>query len=138
MPQLFLCQNFPSPDYSHLLTRMTANIDKREFTKSLITVGYPSKRKARTTVGIWRARMLKNMVAGYLNDNLSLTNYFVNLEGSEKATVSFLFAQALTHWFAQNHMNIYYLVHVIGADESYDSSGAMVTLKRGSAAPQKK
>lgn len=130
MPQQFRLQNFPA-SYSALTGVLSDTISRKEFSRSLITVGYPSRRKGKMHVGAWRAVILKNMALGYLKDDMSVSEYFLNLEGSEKATVSFLFGQAMTHWFAQKYMNMFYLVHVAGADEQYDLVDITAPIKLG-------
>jgi hypothetical protein len=44
------------------------------------------------------------LVQGYLDDGLSTTLYFRNLEQSEKVGVSFLLREAVAHWCALHHM----------------------------------
>jgi hypothetical protein len=58
--------------------------------------------------------MLVAMATGYLDRSLNTTAYFRNLEQTEKVGVSFLLGEAFTHWYAQDRMNIEYLVHVAG------------------------
>jgi hypothetical protein len=82
--------------------------------RSLLTVGYPSRRAAVRKVGVWRERMLVTMATGYLDDSLRTTRYFRNLEQTEKVGVSFLLGEAFTHWYAQTQMRIECLVHVAG------------------------
>lgn len=82
--------------------------------RSLLTVGYPSRRAAIRVVGPWRERMLVAMATGYLDRSLRTTAYFRSLERTEKVGVSFLLGEAFTHWYAQNRMDIEYLVHVAG------------------------
>jgi hypothetical protein len=57
--------------------------------RSLLTVGYPSRRAAVRVVGPWRERMLVAMATGYLDRSLNTTSYFRNLEQTEKVGVSF-------------------------------------------------
>lgn len=95
----------------------TLGATRADIVRSLLTVGYPSRKVAVRTVGRWRERMLSAMARGYLTSNLGTTRYFRSLEQSEKAGVSFLFGEAFTHWYAQYHMNIEYLVHVAGVKD---------------------
>ncbi|MGV1964362.1 hypothetical protein ACQZ5O_27785, partial [Agrobacterium sp. 22-222-1] len=44
--------------------------------RSLLTVGYPSRRAAVRTVGPWREKMLVAMATGYLDASLNTTAYF--------------------------------------------------------------
>lgn len=87
---------------------------RADIIRSLLTVGYPSRREAVKIVGRWRERMLVAMATGYLDRNLRTTQYFRSLEQTEKVGVSFLLGEAFTHWFAQRYMDIEYLVHVAG------------------------
>ncbi len=104
--------------------------------RSLLTVGYPSRKAAVGVVGPWRERMLVAMATGYLGPSLSTTAYFRNLEQTEKVGVSFLLGEAFTHWYAQARMNIEYLVHVAGlATCNWVSPSSPVAPKVGAAAP---
>jgi hypothetical protein len=94
------------------ITSLTAT--RPDIIRSLLTVGYPSRRAAVSVVGPWRERMLVAMATGYLDSTLNTTSYFRNLEQTEKVGVSFLLGEAFTHWYAQDRMNIEYLVHVAG------------------------
>ncbi|MGV1767550.1 MULTISPECIES: hypothetical protein [Rhizobium/Agrobacterium group] len=97
--------------------------------RSLLTVGYPSRRAAVRTVGPWREKMLVAMATGY----------FRSLEQSEKVGVSFLFGEAFTHWYAQSQMSVQYLVHVAGlASCRWGSPTAPVAPKAGAAPPPPK
>lgn len=86
--------------------------------------------------------MLANMVQGYLDTDLKTTAYFRNLEGSEKGTVSFLFAQAFSLWFAQEFMDIYHLVHVNNTGDSRNRTAYRKTWhhkpKSGASTPKQK
>jgi hypothetical protein len=90
------------------------NATRPDIIRSLLTVGYPSRRAAARVVGPWRERMLVAMATGYLDRSLNTTSYFRSLEQTEKVGVSFLLGEAFTHWYAQDRMNIEYLVHVAG------------------------
>jgi hypothetical protein len=92
----------------------TLPASRADIIRSLITVGYPSRKVAVKTVGRWRERMLLAMATGYLYPNLRTTRYFRSLEQTEKVGVSFLLGEAFTHWYAERYMNIEYLVHVAG------------------------
>jgi hypothetical protein len=87
---------------------------RADIIRSLLTVGYPSRKEAVKVVGRWRERMLVAMATGYLDRGLRTTRYFRSLEQTEKVGVSFLLGEAFTHWYAQRHMDIEYLVHVAG------------------------
>jgi hypothetical protein len=118
-------------------TDITAS--RADIIRSLLTVGYPSRKKAIRTVGPWRIRMLSAMAYGYLDRALRTTEYFRNLEQTEKVGVSFLFGQAFTHWFAQDRMDIPFLLHVAGLPSTtWASSSAAVTPKTGATAPSPK
>ncbi|AYM09449.1 MULTISPECIES: hypothetical protein [Rhizobium/Agrobacterium group] len=107
--------------------------------RSLLTVGYPSRRAAVRTVGPWREKMLVAMATGYLDASLNTTAYFRSLEQSEKVGVSFLFGEAFTHWYAQSQMSVQYLVHVAGlASCRWGSPTAPVAPKAGAAPPPPK
>src|SRR5262249_35042823 len=94
------------------VTRLSAT--RPDLIRSLLTVGYPSRRAAVRVVGRWRERMLVAMATGYLDHDLNTTQYFRSLEQTEKVGVSFLLGEAFTHWYAQCCMNIEFLVHVAG------------------------
>lgn len=87
---------------------------RTDIIRSLLTVGYPSRKAAVKVVGRWRERMLVAMATGYLDRGLNTTTYFRNLEQTEKVGVSFLLGEAFTHWYAQQKMSIEFLVHVAG------------------------
>lgn len=95
----------------------TLGATRADIIRSLLTVGYPSRKVAVKVVGRWRERMLSAMATGYLTPNLRTTRYFRSLEQTEKVGVSFLLGEAFTHWYAQQHMNIEYLVHVAGVKD---------------------
>jgi hypothetical protein len=63
---------------------------RADIIRSLLTVGYPSRKAALRKVGPWRVRMLVAMATGYLDRALNTTQYFRNLEQTEKVGVSFL------------------------------------------------
>lgn len=107
--------------------------------RSLLTVGYPSRRAAVRVVGPWREKMLFAMATGYLDLSLNTTQYFRNLEQTEKAAISFLFGEAFTHWYAQAKMNIQYLVHVAGLSScGWSTASTPISLKAGALAPAAK
>jgi hypothetical protein len=112
---------------------------RADIIRSLLTVGYPSRRKALRKVGPWRIRMLSAMAYGYLDQALRTTEYFRNLEQTEKVGVSFLLGQAFTHWFAQDRMDIPFLVHVAGLRSTvWGTSSATVPPKTGASPPSPK
>ena len=118
---------------------LTLTATRADFIRSLLTVGYPSRRAAIRTVGRWREEMLVAMATGYLDHNLHTTTYFRNLEQTEKAAVSFLFGEAFTHWCAQDRMNIEYLVHVAGLRScTWGAATTPVTPKPGALPPAPK
>lgn len=100
--------------YKHLNGVNPIDATRADIIRSLLTVGYLSRRDAANTVGRWRELMMVAMGMGYLDSHLRTTSYFNNLEASEKVGVSFLFGEAFTHWFAQSKMSIPYLQHVQG------------------------
>ncbi|MCP1760973.1 hypothetical protein [Bradyrhizobium japonicum] len=104
--------------------------------RSLLTVGYPSRKAALRKVGPWRIRMLSAMGYGYLDLALRTTAYFRNLEQTEKVGVSFLLGQAFTHWFAQERMDIAFLLHVAGfGSATWGTSSAGASPKTGASPP---
>ena len=107
--------------------------------RSLLTVGYPSRRVAVRKVGVWRERMLVAMATGYLDRSLRTTRYFRDLEQTEKVGVSFLLGEAFTHWYAQNQMSVEYLVHVAGLSTcKWVAPSVGVAPKQGASAPAPK
>lgn len=80
--------------------------------RSMLVVGYPSRKSAQTIGGLWRAALLDSMVQGYVSPNLKPTSYFDNLEQSERGAMSFLLSQAFTHLAATQCLGARYLVHV--------------------------
>ncbi|MCA1551085.1 hypothetical protein I6F36_30080 [Bradyrhizobium sp. BRP19] len=112
---------------------------RADIIRSLLTVGYPSPKKAIRKVGLWRTRMLSAMAYGYLDRKLRTTEYFRNLEQTEKVGVSFLLGQAFTHWFAQDRMGIEFLEHVAGFKSiTWGTSSATVSPKTGASTPSPK
>lgn len=112
---------------------------RADIIRSLLTVGYPSRKEAITVVGRWRERMLVAMATGYLDRDLQTTRYFRNLEQTEKVGVSFLLGEAFTHWYAQRYMDIEYLVHVADSQESkWIAPTKSVTPKTGATPPSPK
>jgi hypothetical protein len=125
--------------FASLNGTLTLTATRPDFIRSLLTVGYPSRRAAIRTVGRWREEMLVAMATGYLDHNLHTTTYFRNLEQTEKAAVSFLFGEAFTHWCAQDRMNIEYLVHVAGLRScTWGAATTPVTPKPGALPPAPK
>jgi hypothetical protein len=55
--------------------------------RSLLTVGYLSRKAAIKSVGRWREKLLVALTTGYLDRKLGTTPYFRNLERSEKVGV---------------------------------------------------
>ncbi len=112
---------------------------RQDIIRSLLTVGYPSRKAAVSVVGRWRERMLVAMATGYLDRALNTTAYFRNLEQTEKVGVSFLLGEAFTHWYAQDRMRIEYLVHVAGLSTcTWVSPTTRVAPKLGAATPSPK
>jgi hypothetical protein len=112
---------------------------RADIIRSLLTVGYPSRKKALRKVGPWRVRMLSAMAYLYLDRALTTTQYFRNLEQTEKVGVSFLLGEAFTHWFAQDRMGVEFLVHVAGLNSTvWGASSAAVTPKTGASPPSPK
>lgn len=119
-----------SPPYHALNGTRAINATKLDIIRSMLCVGYPSRNAAIRHVGIWRARMLTALVTGYLDDTLATTQYFDNLEQSEKAGASFLLGEAFTHWYAESRMNVRILVHVRGLPGCvWNGTGAPFALK---------
>lgn len=108
--------NFSPVDYPHLPASTTIKPSRAAIERALLMVGYPSRFSATSFVGPWRAKMLSNLVQGYLDDvTLGTTDYFRNLEPSERSATSFLLGQAFTYWAAQRFLDIQLLVHVSGS-----------------------
>ncbi|GKQ49154.1 hypothetical protein [Bradyrhizobium sp. Ce-3] len=113
---------------------------RSDIIRSLLEVGYQSRKKAVRKVGPWRARMLVAMATGYLDRSLNTTQYFRNLEQTEKVGVSFLLGEAFTHWFAQDRMDVEFLVHVAGLESTVwdTSSNKLAAAKPGASPPSLK
>ena len=125
--------------FSALNGTKTLSATRADIIRSLLTVGYPSRKVAVKVVGRWRERMLLAMATGYLDQNLRTTRYFRSLEQTEKVGVSFLLGQAFTHWYAERYMNIEYLVHFAGvADCKWVTPTKAVAPKAGAAPPPAK
>ncbi|WP_244441940.1 hypothetical protein [Bradyrhizobium diazoefficiens] len=109
---------------------------RADIIRSLLTVGYPSRKEAVKVVGRWRERMLVAMATGYLDRSLRTTRYFRSLEQTEKVGVSFLLGEAFTHWYAQRHMDVEYLVHVTGVrDCKWVTPAKSMAVKSGASPP---
>lgn len=108
------CSGFPAATHAALNALTDLSVDLQDLTRAAMTVGYPSRKMAIAQVGAWRARALRHLVHGYVTPGLAPTNYFRNLETTEKAAMSFLLAEAFTLLFAQKAMGLWYLVHVRG------------------------
>lgn len=107
--------------------------------RSLLTVGYPSRRHAIRLVGSWRETMLVAMATGYLQPSLHTTSYYRSLEQTEKVGVSFLLGEAFTHWYAQSQMKVTILLHVASlASCRWATTTMPVTPKVGAAPPPPK
>ncbi|BBO01988.1 MULTISPECIES: hypothetical protein [Bradyrhizobium] len=125
--------------FAHLNVSADITATRADIIRSLLTVGYPSRKKAIRKVGPWRTRMLSALAIGYLDRALRTTEYFRNLEQTEKVGVSFLLGQAFTHWFAQDRMDIPFLVHVAGLKTTtWGTSSAAVPTKTGASTPSPK
>lgn len=133
MPSNIHASGFP-PSLAHLNSNVPMHATRLDLARSLLTVGYISRQAATREVGPWRAKLLLALVRGYLTPDLEITKYFRNLEQSEKAGISFLLGQAFTHWYAQEFMDMQYLVHVRHL-KSYHlaTTTAMVLPKPGAA-----
>jgi hypothetical protein len=131
-------KNFSGP-FSLLNGSALLTATRSDIIRSLLTVGYPSRRAALTKVGAWRERMLVAMATGYLSRSLRTTRYFQNLEQTEKVGVSFLLGEAFTHRYAQNQMSIPILVHVAGLSTcKWVTPSAWIPPKPGASAPSPK
>lgn len=135
--------NVASEGFSGLFARLNGSVPiaatRVDIIRSLLTVGYPSRKAAIKLVGKWRERLLVAMATGYLDGKLSTTRYFRNLEQSEKVGVSFLLGEAFTHWYAQDRMRIEFLVHVAGLTScAWSSTGVVTSLKTGATPPSGK
>jgi hypothetical protein len=135
--------NITSVNFSGRFKKLNGTValtaTRADIIRSLLTVGYPSRRAAVRVVGRWRERMLVAMATGYLDNALNTTLYFRNLEQSEKVGVSFLLGEAFTHWYAQDRMKIEYLVHVGGLSScTWTSPTTPLTPKTGASLPAAK
>ncbi|HEU5068229.1 MAG TPA: hypothetical protein VFT61_08595 [Sphingomicrobium sp.] len=105
---------FSTTDYPGLNGVRPLSVTKLEIERSILMVGYPTARDSRAIGGPWRARLLSALVEGYLTPTLATTRYFRALEPSERVSMTFLLAQAFTHWVADTHMQVPILIHVSG------------------------
>lgn len=133
MPNELHCTGFPAA-YPTLSGPVDLGASHEDITRAMLTVGYASRHSAARYGGPWRALLLRAMVRGYLDRSLRTTPYFRNLERSEKAAMSFLLAQAFTHYFAQFHMGLVSVVHVSGASERFTWLKGAASLKPGAGA----
>ncbi|MGJ5206539.1 hypothetical protein [Bradyrhizobium sp. HKCCYLR20261] len=125
--------------FAHLNVSTDITATRADIVRSLLTVGYPSSKKAIRKVGLWRTRMLSAMAYGYLDRALQTTEYFRNLEQTEKVGVSFLLGEAFTHWFAQDRMDIKFLVHIAGLKTTtWATSSILAPPKNGASTPSPK
>lgn len=123
--------------FGHLNGSETISASRDDIVRSLLTVGYPSRKAATARVGRWRARMLHAMAVGYLDTSLRTTQYFRNLEQSEKVGVSFLLGEAFTHWYAQEKMKLTHLLHVQSLTSyGFTSTTSTQAPKPGSSLPK--
>lgn len=128
---------FSPTDYPALQTAVPLTASRLTIERALLMVGYPSRLSAINHVGPWRAVLLSALVQGYLEPaSLGTSEYFRNLEPSERAATSFLLGQAFTYWCAQQHMSLQILVHVAGAQASWTPVAAGAAPKAG-AGPMK-
>lgn len=102
---------------------------RSDLLKSLIVVGYPSRRRSFQSVGILRARMFSNLVQAYVSPQIKTTQHFKNLEASEKTSITFLLAEGLTHFVATTELEVLHLVHVGGLPSTTLGSGGPITAK---------
>ncbi len=135
--------NVESANFSGRFVRLNGTgplaASRPDIIRSLLTVGYPSRKAAVSVVGRWRERMLVAMATGYLDLALNTTPYFRNLEQTEKVGVSFLLGEAFTHWYAQTKMSVEYLVHVAGLSTcSWVTPSASLAVKSGASPPSPK
>lgn len=128
-----------SGSFASLNGSIPISATRPDIIRSLLTVGYPSRRAAIRSVGKWREKLLVAMATGYLDGKLGTTRYFRNLEQSEKVGVSFLLGEAFAHWYAQDRMRIEFLVHVAGLTScAWSSTAAVTSLKTGATPPSGK
>jgi len=66
--------------FSTLNGKALLSATRPDIIRSLLTVGYPSRKDAVLAVGPWRERLLVAMATGYLDRSLNTTPYFRNLE----------------------------------------------------------
>lgn len=121
--------------YTGLNGTLPLTARRRDVIRSLLTVGYRSRRAATKRVGKWRARLLVALAKGYLEHDLRTTRYFRALEQTEKVGVSFLLGEAFTHWFAQKHLSLYYVIHVCDLKSGGLASAGTLSLKSGGTPP---
>lgn len=118
--------------YAHLNGNVPMTASRTDLIRSLLTVGYRSRKAAAHAVGPWRERMLVAMATGFLTQVLRTRQFYRNLEQTEKRGYSFLFGEAFTHWYAQNFMQIPYLLHVDGLTSCvWGSSKTPAVMKAG-------
>jgi hypothetical protein len=128
----FLAIHYPGLNGDHPLAAT-----KLEIERSLLMVGYANAHSATATVGPWRATLLSALVEGYLTSSLAASPYFLALEPSERVSMTFLLAQAFTHWAADFHMSVPILLHLKGTTPRWTVASASVASKTG-AGPSKK
>lgn len=110
---MIMCDGFPAA-FASVNGNHPVNASHLDIQRHLLSVGYPSRNQALVQVGMWRAVSLIAVLRGYLNENLETTEYFRNVEQSEKASTSFMLGQAFTAWFASEHLRVPILVHARG------------------------
>jgi hypothetical protein len=138
MPNVIECKSFSPVSYPGVNGTLALAASHVDVSRALITVGYPSFSAALTKVGPWRVQMLRAMANGYIDHSLSVTQYFRNLESSERGAVTFLLAQAFTLHFAQQYMKLSYLVHVRGANAVWAKTNSGANVKPGAGRPKTK
>jgi hypothetical protein len=128
MPNVIECKSFSPVSYPGVNGTLALAASHVDVSRALITVGYPSFSAALTKVGPW----------SYIDHSLSVTQYFRNLESSERGAVTFLLAQAFTLHFAQQYMKLSYLVHVRGANAVWAKTNSGANVKPGAGRPKTK
>ncbi|HEV7311339.1 hypothetical protein [Sphingopyxis sp.] len=122
---------FSSARYQQLNGTHVPVASHADIVNSMLKVGYASRLDAMLTVGPWRSDLLTALVEGYLRPDLRPTDYFLALEPSERVSMTFLLAQAFTHWAASHHLSVPILLHVVGAAPNWTLAAMPATAKLG-------
>lgn len=101
--------------------------------RAAVTVGYKSPYEAKKIAGQKRADALRGIIDASLDKSLVTTQYYENLEETERAFYNFILASAFTKLFAEDYLKIPHLLHLKGSPNYQWSPGhASITKKIGS------